>query len=172
MSRREKLTIELKEDIGAAILELMQEKSFDKITVDELTKKADVGRVTFYRQFKSKQEAIAFKLERDWEKYGEEKNLNFETTPPQEFAEAFFEFFYSLKDINDLLIKNDLRSCILDAMRIAFKNIENTENKKEYYREHFLAYGLLGLVDGWIDAGYDLSIKKISKIALETFYKV
>ena len=48
--------MELREDIGAAILELMKEKPLEKITIDEISSLANVGRVTFYCQFKSKDE--------------------------------------------------------------------------------------------------------------------
>lgn len=69
MNRREQLTLELREDIGTAILELMRAKPLEKITVDELSAKANVGRATFYRQFSSKQEAISYKLNQDWQKF-------------------------------------------------------------------------------------------------------
>ena len=61
MNRREMLTLELREDIGSAILDLMREKPLDKITVDEFSERANVGRATFYRQFGSKEEAISYK---------------------------------------------------------------------------------------------------------------
>lgn len=172
MNRREKLTIELREDIGEAILSLMKEKPLDKITVDEIAKMADVGRVTFYRQFSSKQEAISYKLHRDWLKFEKEQDVTFETAAPLTYATVFFKFIYSIRDTNANLIKNNCKYCIFDAMRYSFENINDSTNSKEYYHDLFRAYGLLGLVEGWIDAEYDLSIDEISGLAVKYFYKV
>lgn len=172
MNRKELLTLKLREDIGAAILELMKEKPLEKITVDEFSALANVGRATFYRQFKSKQEAISYKLSRDFLKFEQERGLSFEGSPPLEYTKAFFEFIYSLREINKLLIENDCKYCILDAMRYSFANINEQSNPQEYYHDHFRAYGLLGMVEGWIEADYDLSIDKISKLAVDYFYKV
>lgn len=170
MNRREQLTLELREDMGSAILELMKEKPLEKITVDELTQKANVGRVTFYRQFRSKEEAIAWKLQREWIRFAAKHHLDFETTEPKKYAKGFFKFIYSIRETNALLIENDCRSCIFNAMRYSFKNLEESADIEEYYHDHFRAYGLLGLVDGWIDSGYDLSQDAMADLAVKYFY--
>ena len=172
MNRREQLTLELREDIGAAIIDLMKEKPLNKITVDELTQKANVGRVPFYRQFHSKQEAVSYKLNRDWGRFAQKNKLDFQTSAPKEYALGFFKFIYSLRKTNALLIENDCKYCIFDAMRYAFENINEKTNTKEYYHDHFRAYGLLGLVEGWIDAGYDLTIDEMADLTVEYFYRV
>lgn len=172
MNRREQLTIKLREDIGGAILELMREKPLERITVDELTRRANVGRVTYYRQFHSRQEAISYRLNRDWVRYARERDLHFETTPPLEYARAFFSFIYSLRETNWLLIENSCQSCIFDAMRYSFENLSEAVSTKEYYHDHFRAYGLLGLVEGWIQAGYDLTVDEMAELTTEYFYRV
>ena len=106
MNRREMLTLQLREDIGSAILDLMREKPLDKITVDEFSERANVGRATFYRQFGSKEEAISYKLNREWAHFAEKRGFTFEGTPPKEFSKAFFEFIYSIRETNALLIEN------------------------------------------------------------------
>lgn len=42
------------ECITTALLEMMRKQSFDSITITDLTKRAGVGRVSFYRNFTSK----------------------------------------------------------------------------------------------------------------------
>ena len=172
MNRREMLTLKLRDDIGSAILDLMREKPLDKITVDEFSERANVGRATFYRQFGSKEEAISYKLNRDWAHFAEKKGLTFEETPPKEFSKAFFEFIYSIRETNALLIENGCEHCISDAMRLAFENINEKTNTKEYYHDRFRAYGLLGLVEGWIEADYDLTVDEMADLAVDFFYKV
>ena len=166
------LTLELREDIGGAILDLMREKPLDTITVDEISEKANVGRATFYRQFSSKEEAVSCKLNHDWVRFAQSRGFTFEGTPPKEFSKAFFEYIYSLRDTNALLIANGRRHCIFDAMCMAFENINKKTNKKEYYHDHFRAYGLVGLVEGWIEADYDLTVDEMADLAVDFFYRV
>ena len=52
--RRSTATTEyLKECMGTALLELMKEKPMEKISIEEMTAKADVGRSTYFRYFKT-----------------------------------------------------------------------------------------------------------------------
>ena len=44
--------------LHAAMLELIDRRSYGKITVDEIARRADVGRSTFYSHFKSKEDLL------------------------------------------------------------------------------------------------------------------
>jgi len=47
-----------------ALLALMQEKRYDRITVQEIIDRADVGRSTFYAQFQNKEDVLVSEIER------------------------------------------------------------------------------------------------------------
>ncbi len=51
--------------LGRALVELVEEKRFDDITVQEVIDRADVGRSTFYTHFRDKEDLFR----RDWEKF-------------------------------------------------------------------------------------------------------
>lgn len=50
--------------IVEALLALMLEKRFERITVQEIIDRADVGRTTFYAQFRNKEDVLESELER------------------------------------------------------------------------------------------------------------
>jgi AcrR family transcriptional regulator len=49
--------------LGAALLELVQEKKYDQITIQDITDRADLNRATFYLHYGSKEELLANSLE-------------------------------------------------------------------------------------------------------------
>ena len=50
--------------IVEALLGLMREKRYDRITVQEIIDRADVGRTTFYAQFRNKEDVLVSEVER------------------------------------------------------------------------------------------------------------
>jgi AcrR family transcriptional regulator len=53
-----------KERLGMALVELIQEKSIDQVTVQEVLHRAGVGRSTFYRHFRNTDDLLLCQLER------------------------------------------------------------------------------------------------------------
>jgi AcrR family transcriptional regulator len=51
--------------LGRALVELVEEKRFDDITVQEVIDRAEVGRSTFYTHFRDKEDLFR----KDWEKF-------------------------------------------------------------------------------------------------------
>mgnify|MGYP001144944150 CR=1 FL=1 len=58
MKKENPLTVQSKQWILEALLKLMEEKDYEKITIKELTARADLDRKTFYRNFRSKEEGL------------------------------------------------------------------------------------------------------------------
>lgn len=50
--------------LGAALVDLMRERSFDDISVERLLERADVGRTTFYAHFRDKRDLLFSDAER------------------------------------------------------------------------------------------------------------
>jgi len=52
-----------RKQLSAALLELMQEVSFDEITIKDITERADMNRATFYLHYGTKEELLYSSLE-------------------------------------------------------------------------------------------------------------
>ena len=69
MGRNAKTTEFLKECMADALIMLMKKKSVEKISAQEITDLAGVGRATWFRNFSSKNDALSFKLVKLWERW-------------------------------------------------------------------------------------------------------
>lgn len=148
MGRGTKTTDFLKECMADALLRLMEERPPAKITVREITDLAGVGRVTWFRNFASKEEALTCKLLFLWQRYADEHALHTAGNYTARNAADFFAFTYGIRQILETLCKAGLQICIYEAFYriISFRA---DENPADCYRRRFYAYGLFGLLTEW-----------------------
>ena len=136
MKRTQRTSDFLKECIADSLLRLLRTKPLEAITIREITELANVSRVTYYRNFTSKEEVIEFKLDKlmtDWIEH--EKTIR--NTSACELAIRFFQFFYSIRDIVQTLIQAKLSLLLLNALIIRFGDVF-TQDCAEYYRQIFI----------------------------------
>lgn len=95
MGRGTKTTEFLKLCLSEALVQLMEEKPFDSITIDEIAAEAGVGRATYFRNFKSKDELLSFKMDMLLKKWYAKHSKNISTADGLKFL---LEFYYSNKD--------------------------------------------------------------------------
>lgn len=153
MRRKNATTDYLKECIADALIELMQTKPFDKITIEEITELAKVGRATYFRNFTSKSDVISFKIIRLWNSWAEEHNLNEESKYHLTISEPFFNFNYSIKDLHKIIYQANQQAAVYDAFQKIIVPPSNAD-AIELYRNRFLSYGFFGLLDEWIRRDY------------------
>lgn len=96
----------VKECIISALLQLIKEKPLSSISISELCSKAGVSRMTFYRNYTSKEEIISKHLEEIFNKYKED---NFEKFQSGMFCDLkhithYFEYVYLYRDFLDGMV--------------------------------------------------------------------
>ena len=84
----EQKNIYVKKQITAALLALLKEKSLSDISVSELTSKAEIGRVSFYRNYQSKEDILKEESDRLIQEWGKMYESNPDSAP-----ETFFPSF-------------------------------------------------------------------------------
>ena len=154
-----------------ALLSLMMEENYNKITIKEICKKADLSRQTFYNFFEQKDDIIRFWFRERYEitlnKYESSKELEI-----KDITEVFAEF---LKENNNLLkciIDQGLENIIADEISksiplFASKVLENIEEKHTCkYVNAFLTGALTQIVICWFKDDQKLSKEDLSALLL------
>jgi len=111
MNKKQETNAFVRECITKALLQLMKKKPISDITITELVERAGVARVSFYRNFTSKENVIEqylILLIREWGRTFEEK------ADPSLFAQTLINHFYTHKDFYLLLYKQNLSSMIYE----------------------------------------------------------
>ncbi|MEE1186185.1 MAG: TetR-like C-terminal domain-containing protein [Acutalibacteraceae bacterium] len=167
MSRGTKTTEFLKECMCDALIKLIPEKNFDKITVNDITTLAGVGRSTWFRNFTTKMDALTYKLVRMWQRWAKERHLSEYKRYNLDNAKDFFQFNYGIRDLINTIYKAELQSCIYDAFCVVMMP-QYEASAFECYQSRFYAYGLFGLLEEWVKRGFKETPEKMTDL----FYKV
>ena len=161
----------LKLCIADAIIELLKTTSFEKISINNITDKAGVGRATYFRNFSSKTEAITFKIISMWTTWCKEKNNNDDGHLTFNNAVDFFEFSYANKELYKLLYSTGLQGTIYDAFYSVIMKQERS-TPQEYYKSRFLSYGVYGIVNEWVKRDFDEQPHEIAAILKDTITRL
>ena len=148
--------------LNSAMVELITEKRFDDITVQNVIDRADVGRATFYTHFRDKEDLF----EQQWEQFNQmlADRIDWDRAGQGSFFPVTF-FFQHLQEAQSFY-QGLVRSGKVDAI---FKsgvehlsgNIEsalNTKFKPHHVAvplpvlSHYLANEFFGLLKWWLDA--------------------
>ena len=153
MGASPKTTSFLKECKADALLYLMKEKTFAKITVNEIARTAGVNRSTWFRNFATKTEALTYKLVVLWYRWAADHGIAECHRYTVDNADTFFTFNASVRDMLSLIYQAELQACVYDAFYQIMKP-QYGDDPVECYEARFYSYGLFGLLDEWIKRGF------------------
>ena len=91
MNNKEKNTY-VKEQVTTAFIRLLREKNINDISISELTERAQVGRVSFYRNYASKEDVLMQESQRLLHQWGD-LFAQMESEEYNSFFLSLFDFF-------------------------------------------------------------------------------
>ena len=165
MGRRSENTEYLKGTISDALLQLMENTPIDKITIQDITDLAGVGRMTYFRHFSSKTDVLAFKLQLLWKTWGDKHPCTYKIGC-YEHALWFFSFWYSIRWLLLLLYQQKQYDALLQVF-LSYASLVEGGTRREQYQEMFFAYGLLGIVIKWIATGFQETPEKLATLCTQ-----
>ncbi len=139
--------------IVEALFILMKDTAFEKISVSDVINKAGVGRATFYRHFKKKEDVIIYYLERNAKAFVFNQHYYPRCKDDYiETAKAVFSMLKENKQAFQMMKKAHLEYLYLDYLNKAFstcfgENYPDTNN----YLPYIYAGMLFNISMAWLD---------------------
>lgn len=146
-------------ELTNAMLELLKVKDIEEITVSEITSKAQVGRVSFYRNYKNKEQILeryVYSIVNQW------KNENkTENTLPNDLLRKLFKHLIEYKEFYTLLYQKELFHLFRDVLKDTITAKKEPLSNIEAYAAAFISYGIYGWIEEWLARGMQESAEEI-----------
>ena len=154
---------------GEALIQLMKSKSIEKITVDELCETGGIGRATYFRNFKSKDEILSAYFIMKWREYEKKHRLKEHSLNDIYRVRRYFGFCYSMRSINDLIFRQGHHGAILSAYETIVTD-SDTDSAADNYESYYMAYGLFGILMKWAKGGYKETPQELAEIVIDKIF--
>lgn len=176
IDRRVKRT---KKVLTKALVEILENKNVENVTVSELAKKADITRTTFYQYYRDPVEMLErlqIEIALDLNKIVEQT----EGGDARGFFSLLFNYFHKDKikaDILSFSIRNKtgyekLGYEIHNRYMLRWKDKYVAENRKQYeYYRYYIVFGCISVVENWVGNGMKETPEEMTEIALSLLPK-
>lgn len=178
MSEKENpIALQSKRWLMEALIELMNNKTFQEITVSELVLRADLGRRTFYRNFTSKEEVLEAYLKNLIQEFVEHLST-YEILTPDICLYEIFKLCSNNKAFLTGLHKSKMLGFLLDEWNVSLPIlhemlIEKIPDFPNQHNETALAYtlafntgGTWNVISKWVSSGMNQSPEEMASIAM------
>lgn len=150
--------------LGSALVDLIQEKPIDEVTVQEVVDRASVGRSTFYLHFRDKNDLLLSQLEKFLEMMSTTLDIRKEKSHRVAPVAEFFAHIGSQKKIYRALADSGRLNDFFDLAQGYFargieQRLRDSGRCSNLLHQEFgagsfaLAAGLLALLKWWLDRG-------------------
>ncbi|MCE4956643.1 TetR/AcrR family transcriptional regulator [Macrococcoides caseolyticum] len=178
-----KMNEDTKQNIEGRFIQLIDEKSFKKITIQDISKAANMNRGTFYHHYLDKYdlvEQMMKKLLEDLEQSLNEIDVHrllddIEANTSEVYCETIFDFIANHRDVFTVFMTKDLpyhfdfhlKQLLIKQFKTQSISIFNTSEIPEDYIANFAASALMGLIDEWITEGLEASPEVVTSYYLK-----
>jgi len=146
----------IKDCIAQAMFELLKTKEFKDIKISELTEKAGVSRITYYRNFFDKKDVITYAFERYSDEYFEK---NKDAKDPILTATRYM---LSMKKPIMILYQANLSYILQDYIYRYIGPKKDTPKDQVYYRAGMAGF-FWGYINQWIKDDMKKTPEEVSK---------
>ena len=164
MNNQEKNTY-VRQHILSALLELMSTQDFAAISIQALVDAAGVGRASFYRNYKSKEDVLRQEAERLMQAWGKEFEAE-EHTSPNELLISLLDFYKEHKEFYLAIHAAGMSDIVLNTILKATIITPDLPNAIAYLKSS-IAYMIYGWVIEWMNRGMQESGTELARMIAE-----
>ena len=148
---KKKRELSVAEYITNSLFELMKIKPYNEISITEITDKAKVNRVSFYRNFTSKDEIVKKWIKDTTTNFLNTSDISFKNDSTKDYFIKLFTHLEKYKNEATLIYKANLFNLLKDEFDYNLTNI----HLKEYgsYKSYFFAGGIFNVYYFWLING-------------------
>lgn len=168
------MSIRTKKELAQALKTLVCEKSFDKISIVDITDKCHVNRQTFYYHFDDKYECLSWIYETEcFYHFTTSSTLdswNRSFVKMLEILKANQVFYIRSIQASSLTFVYPLIALLKQHFENTLENIDikkNVQKQEEVSLSEFLAYGCTGIILNWVVKGMKEDPHEIAKRLLK-----
>lgn len=158
--------------IVTALFKLMDGHEYEKISVKDIAEKAGIGRATFYRHFKSKEEVIAYYFARNTQKFIKEQRIY--PRCKEDYVVVAMNVlteFKANKEPFKLLKRAHLSDLYLDYLNAKFvKTFEESDSKGCGYLPYLYAGMLYNVSMKWLEDDCSEDISVLATLIVDAIY--
>ena len=142
----------MNEYITAALMQLMRKKPFARISITELCQKAGVSRMSFYRNFESKEDVLKKWCAGITDRFVAESGINYRHDTLRDYFATLFAHVLQYREMTLVLRRNDLLWIVRDDIDRVF--FETYKGIYDEYKMHFITGGIFNAYRLWVDNGF------------------
>ncbi len=137
--------------IEEALVFLMRKKNYKDITITEICQKAGVTRMSFYRNFESKEDILRKWVTSVTDEFLELSGISYKNDSSKEYFLKLFQHMEQQKEMCKLLYRANLIYIIKDQFDRVFLEIHRDEYDE--YKSYFLSGGVFNVFLLWLTSG-------------------
>ena len=137
--------------ITDALFNLMKKKEYNNISITEICEKAGTGRMSFYRNFDSKEDIIKIWITNTTDNFLKESDISYKKDSTKDYFIKLFTHLEKYKTEAFLIYKANL----FNLLKNEFDNKLINLHQKEYenYKSYFIAGGIFNVYYFWLING-------------------
>lgn len=155
-----------KECIETALIELLKNEDFEKITISHIVKRAGVSRMAYYRNYSSKEDILSSLINEFWNALARA----FTPLPTLSEIDTLIKIFDTLKEYKDIykvILKANKEGHILKSLNEFMLSIAPDNSLKSKYSAYMASGILYNIITEWIKNDFEISSKELAETCIE-----
>ena len=155
--------------ITDALFSLMKKKDYNNISITEICEKAGTGRMSFYRNFDSKEDIIKKWISNTTNNFLSNSDISYKNDSTKDYFTKLFTHLEKYKEEAYSIYKANL----FNLLKAEFDDKLINLHQKEYenYKSYFIAGGIFNIYYFWLINGSKESPKELAEKLVDLLEK-